>query len=386
MNLPRKKIAATLIVSIGALFIAANPSQAMPAVSSLQPTDFSYSTESSDPQSIGMGGVYLLTISGAQGDFYNPANAGKSKRVQADIDISATTANINVDNISGYSDDLKNLNNDTKSNSNTNYSQFSNDINNVWNDAKNLESGGTIKARAIPLVGLSLGGPFTIVGASDIQANARVQTSIAPPSSGNAGVSVQGGALAITSVGVPLAIEKNKIRYGIMPKYVRADYEGYGYSATENQQTQTVSSNTVNEDEKNIGAFDLDAGITAPFARGLATGAAVIRHIVSPKFDISGYNSFSLKPEVDLGAAAKLKIFTGAIEVHNLTNSNGSGDSLHVGASADIFHFASLRTGFDNGALVYGFGVNSGLFTLNAASGTNITKRASVSLGINAPF
>ena len=129
-------------------------------------------------------------------------------------------------------------------------------------------------------------------------------------------------------------------------------------------------------------------------------GALVVRHVVSPSFSLgshinnqtgtinaqpSNFN-FTLNPEVDLGAAASDYGVKLVAEAHNLTSTNGGGDTFHVGAEYNAFKYIVPRIGYDNNAFVYGLGIDLSILRINVAASTNYQERAAADLSLNFGF
>jgi hypothetical protein len=167
-----------------------------------------------------------------------------------------------------------------------------------------------------------------------------------------------------------------------MPKYVRADYQGFAYNASYNSNTLSLTNQGGSTQENSASSIDLDIGATTPLVEGLVTGTVVARHLLFPNFSLPG-NSFHLNPEFDAGVGASKMGITGVAELHDITAANNSGATAHFGAEVNVLNIVAIRGGFDNGSLVYGLGVHTGPFIVNAALGSKPNQDAAISAMFN---
>jgi hypothetical protein len=190
--------------------------------------------------------------------------------------------------------------------------------------------------------------------------------------------------LGIGSVGVPIAAPYKGVTIGIDPKVVYSGYaQANGYADINGSSYQDTLDYKFNKE-----AADLDIGASYPVRvkNVPLTTALVVRHLFEPSFDYGNGNNLQLSPEVDAGALAKYKDITEIAEVHDLTNANGAGTTLHVGLEKVFLRTIALRTGFDNGSFVYGGGLLLGPLHIDAAAGTDWQHDASVGISYRIGF
>ena len=234
----------------------------------------------------------------------------------------------------------------------------------------------TLAVQLDPVIGASLGGRWGIIVESAVQSVDKLY--VGTDGNGYHTLGVAGGAIGITSVGIPFAVPIGGITYGFTPKYIRADYIGYGLSGVTDDPSGTAPTSS-STPYAGKGTFDLDAGATASIIPNLLTGSVVVRHVIAPTLALDTY-SLRLSPEFDLGVAAKYMGFNGYAELHNISGANGGGITDHFGVERWFGSLLALRAGIDDGKLVYGAGIGLAWVHLDLAAGANITQRAGLSM------
>lgn len=343
--------------------------------SPLKPSDFDLAYTVGSPTAEALGGAYLLSMKGPEAGAANPSRVNYDRKSEVTLSAVASTSNIDVNKTEALINQLNDLNNSAKDDE----AAAENTFNDVYNYAVGAGAGSghpaTLAVRLDPVIGASLGGRWAIVAESSIQSVDKLY--VGTDGSNYRTVSVSGGAIAISSVGVPFAAPVDGVTIGLTPKYIRADYIGYGLSnLSDDPMVNSTSSSTP---YANKGTFDLDAGATAPVVPGMVTGSVVVRHLLMPDLPMDGY-SLRLNPEADLGFLATYMGFNGYAELHNISGANGGGITDHLGVERWFGSLLALRAGLDDGKFVYGAGLGLAGFKLDLALGANASQRAGLSL------
>ncbi len=360
------------------------------------PSDMDRTEMRPSARALGMGGTDLIITDDASGAAFNPASISQAGRGSIAADAQARTSNLNVSKVNKIVNDLKAFRDQANSNTNNTVSAVQNSFNELYDFAQGAGANTTngaparINATLAPLLGFSVGAPGGVSGGLLYYGGAQADVHLTAQSfSTGRLLQIDGGALVLQNIAVPIALPTTSGTVGISLKSVQANYTGI--SAVADERTNAVSSTVFGE--ANQRKFDIDLGYTsAPMAETGLRYAAVVHNVLSPSFHLqspTGPNgspasrdfSFSLKPQIDLGLLAPIPGYKGlqvAAEVHNLNGGNGGKKTFHLGGELQTSQSFAVRLGYDNQAVVGGIGVSLGDFRIDVATSTRPQERLSI--------
>lgn len=381
----------SLLTALGVLALASA------AHCQVVPSDMDRTQMRPSARALGMGGTDLIITDDASGAAFNPASISQAGRGSIAADVQARTSNLNVSKVNKVVNDLKDFRDQANNNNiNNTVSAVQNSFNELYDFAQgagaNTANGAParINATLAPLLGFSVGAPGGVSGGllyyGGAQADVRLLAQSFP--TGRL-LQIDGGALVLQNIAVPIALPTTSGTVGISLKSVQANYTGI--SAVADERTNAVSSTVFGE--SNQRKFDVDLGYTsAPAAVTGIRYAAVVHNLLSPSFHLqspTGPNgspasrdfSFSMKPQIDAGLLAPIPGYKGlqvAAEVHNLNGVNGGKKTFHLGGELQTSQSFAVRLGYDNQAIVAGIGLSLGDFRIDVATSTRPQERLSI--------
>ncbi len=368
-------------------------------------------------RALGMGGTFLIDTDDAEAAAFNPAAIANSGHYSSVLAAEGRTNNVN-DFIHVYHS-LKDLRNQAGNGDGKNtVSGVQGSFNRIYNYAAHAGASadgkhpGTLTGSLSPILAFAgQAGPLHIGLAAfgGISAEAQITRSGNPNATDSpkmpgtpfgaadgATVSVNGGAVSLTNIAVPIGATFKFGTIGISPKIVRADYMGMLYTASEPTNTVTGT----NYDDVSATKFDMDLGyITPSYTPFKIQGALVVRDLLSPTFRLpikigsnsaanpGGPSNFDFHQNTSFDAGATIKPFQHlliAAEVHNLSSTNGEKPSFHLGGELAVSSALLLRAGYDQNRFVAGLGIRVGTLRLDLATSTNPSER--VAIGISTRY
>jgi hypothetical protein len=352
----------------------------------------------------GMGGTYLIIIDDASGAAFNPASIGEAGRYSFSGQAGARTEDIPVSKIQSLKNALDDLRDQISAGGPGQVTAVRTAFNRLYRDAVNAGAqvngprAARLAAEADPLVGLSYRnvGLLTYGGLSAV-AGLGIGTGTGPDADKRT-LTVSAGALAVEVIEIPYAFRLGPGKLGLGFKTIRSSYGGYAMSADASNDT-IVGAHIRKEDSRR---YDVDLGYTSDSIpiKGLPgpgiRAAGVIRNLFSPDFSIPvevqqvtgppisvpSEANFRFNPQLDVGALAPYSRLLVAMEIHNLSGTNGGDATFHFGGEYRVWKYASLRLGYDADRFVGGVGFNVGPVRLDVASSDKLYKRVAVGLSV----
>lgn len=384
------------------------------------PGDLNKTRQVPDSRSQAMGGVRLTLLDDVAGAIFNPALIADAGKWSFSTQGSARN-NIPYWDALDFLNDLKKTAGQIRDDpSSVDWDAVGQRLNNLYGHAQEI-AGDIVAGKAIQggiSVSPTLGFSYKNVGIVAYGGIAGV-AALTPgtgtgPNEDKRTLDASGGFIRLNTILVPYAFRIPHGHLGVSAKYVRAGYTGVSFIADASTRTLTGRSFQDVVDAKP----DIDVGYrTDPLpipgnSEMTWQGAAAIRYLLSPHFDLpaqvnrqstSGGQSadsrqeepplrdfdFGLRPSIDLGGNIAGKIshrtpWRAALEVQNLTATNGGDMSFHGGGEVLPLSWLAVRGGYDASGWVYGLGFKVAQFRIDLAAGTDYRKL--ISAGVSARF
>jgi hypothetical protein len=392
------------VVVLLTTLLAVNSQHAAFAQSLVLPPSMNRTLYRPSARSIGMGGTYLLALDDATSLAFNPALLGNAGRYSFAVEAGARTDNIPWDKFDELQDDLDALRDAIAEGGSAAVDAVLEAFNRLYNFA--LDAGAQVGEPGLrevsgevdPFVGFSVGSVGAVLyGGEGLSVGLGISEGTGPDADKRT-VTVSAGALQLVTVEVGHAFRWGAGRMGVGLKHVRSRYTGYALGA--DASTNSITGAHVQRTDD--GGFDLDLGyITDPLPLKGLDGpglqlAGVVRHLISPEFsvpleitrvvgppvDVPANSDFRLNPQFDLGTAVPFKRLLVAMELHNVSGTNGGQLTFHVGGEYRLLKWLRLRAGYDDDKFVGGVGVAFGPVRLDVATATDPRERVYASLSV----
>jgi hypothetical protein len=364
------------------------------------PSDLDRTLFRPSARSGGMGGTYLLYLDDASGLAFNPALLGDAGRYSVSVEAGARTEDVPWDALQNAKDALDELKDALNTGSLDDARGAFSTLYDIAVDTGAQVAGargGGFEGEVDPMVGASWKNIGVVAyGGYGAQVGMRVGEGTGPETDKRT-LTVSGGVLNLQTIEVGYAFRLKTGRLGVGVKQIRSGYGGYAMGVDASNNT-VVGARIRKQDSRKV---DMDVGfLSDPVpVKGLPGGfrwAATVRNLLNPSFSVpieavqvSGPPlnlptdaDFRLKPQIDVGSTVPFKRVLAAMELHNLTNTNGGELTFHLGGEYRLAKWVALRAGLDDDELVAGAGFNWGPVRLDLATGTDVRERLYAGLSV----
>ena len=306
-------------------------------------------------RAMGMGGAYTALAGDATALYWNPAGLSKVNGLDW-----ATSVNAKAEGIDA-ADEIKDVY-DSIDDDTIDLDTFESllDIAKRCADKPVWAAAGGISSFAIHNVGV---GAFGEVGVDAVLSYSGDEGAEAVGVTGSAGWWYSAGA------GLSRSITPNAT-VGIGVRKLWVGYRASEYTAQRTGPTvlKTTEADTGTMDDDD---FAVDVGFQFRTPEDLLAGL-MIRNINSPNLfltdDVGQGVRYEMEPVINVGLAKQFEDWTFALDVHNLSNDNKAGISLHLGAEKRFGDWLALRAGLHDDELGFGLGLDLGPVTLDIAA------------------
>jgi len=310
-------------------------------------------------RAIGMGDAYVAVAQDETALYWNPAGLSANTGFKwHTLSVGGAVDNIDViDVLADVSDILKMDDTETLS-----ASDFADLV-----KAARDSSGKPVEIETSLLTSFALG-PIALGGYSQIAGTGQFDLDdLVNPTS----VAAAADAKGLGAVGVGYGRRLNeRLQVGVTVK--QAYMYNYAIEKTFSSNGTITASTDISDHDTAITA---DVGLRYQAEENMAFGL-VVRNVTSPTFSLetgTGMESFEVEPSVHFGLAAgnPKNGTTIAADIHNITESNDTGATVHIGVEQFVSRNLCLRAGVRNGQLTFGLGGKLGPIVLEIASASS---------------